>query len=68
MCLSGKGAIDHYFKRRARNWRACRLRVNALASRLGRSRLAACVRAFATRGCVRGGLLEWARGEVCWVC
>jgi hypothetical protein len=27
-----------YFKRRARNWRASRLRVNALASLSGRSR------------------------------
>jgi hypothetical protein len=36
--------------------------VNALASRLGRSRFARRVRAFATRGCVRGGLLGWASG------
>ena len=49
-----------YFKRRARNWRASRFRVNALASRPGRSRFAACVRAFATRGCVREGLSGWA--------
>ena len=54
-----------YFKRRARNWRARWLRVNALASRPGRSRFAACVRAFATRGCVRGGLSRWASG-VAW--
>ena len=57
-------SAQDYFKRRARNWRACRLRVNALASRLGRSRFARRVRAFATRGCVRGGLLGWASGEV----
>ena len=49
-----------YFKRRARNWRASRLRVNALASRPGRSRFAACVRRFVARGCVRGGLAGWA--------
>ena len=52
---------------RARNWRARRFRVNALASQPGRSRFAACVRRFATRVCVRGGLpcfnLGWARGE-----
>ena len=53
-----------YFKRRARNWRAARFRVNALASRPGRSRFAAGARRFATRGCVRGGLAGWARGEV----
>ena len=53
-----------YFKRRPRKRLADRLRVNALASRPGRSRLAACVRLFATRGCVRGGLLGWASGEV----
>ena len=56
---------DHYFTRRARNWRASKLRVNALASRPGRSRLAACVRRFATRGCVRRGLSGWARGAAC---
>ena len=39
-------SAQDYFKRRARNWRACRLRVNALASRPGRSRFAACVRAL----------------------
>jgi hypothetical protein len=50
---------DLYFKRRARKRRADRFRVNALASRPGRSRFAACVRAFATRGCVRGGLAGW---------
>jgi hypothetical protein len=38
--------------------------VNALASWLGRSRFAACVRRFATRGCVRGGLAGLASGEV----
>jgi hypothetical protein len=54
-----------YFKRRARNWRASRFRVNALAYRPGRSRFAACVRRFATRFCVRGGLLEWA-SAVAW--
>ena len=58
------GSAWDYFKRRARNWRADRLRVNALASWLGRSRFARRVRAFATRGCVRGGLLGWASGEV----
>jgi hypothetical protein len=51
-----------YFKRRARNWRASRLRVNALASRPGRSRFAACVRRFATRACVHEGLSGWASG------
>ena len=51
-----------YFKRRARNWRVERLRVNALAPRPGRSRFAACVRRFAARGCVRGGLSRWASG------
>ena len=54
-----------YFKRRARNWRARRLRVNALAPRPGRSRFAACVRRFAARGCVRGGLARWA-SAVAW--
>jgi len=49
-----------YFKRRARHWRADWFRVNALASRPGRSRFAACVRAFATSGCVCGGLSGWA--------
>jgi len=34
------------------------------APRSGRSRFAACVRPFSTRGCVRGGLAGWARGEV----
>ena len=38
-------------------------RMSALAFRPGRSRCAACVRAFATRGCARGGLLGWASGE-----
>jgi hypothetical protein len=38
--------------------------VNDLAHRPGRSRFAPCVRRFATRVCVRGGLSEWARGEV----
>ncbi len=52
-----------YFKRRARNWRASRLRVNALASRPGRSRFAACARRFGTRGCAPGGLAGWPRGE-----
>ena len=52
-----------YSKRRARNWRACRFRVNALAWRPGRSRFAARVRRFAARGCVRGGLAGWASGE-----
>jgi hypothetical protein len=51
-----------YFKRRARNWRAERFRVNALASQPGRSRFARRVRAFAARGCVRGGLWGWASG------
>jgi len=45
----------------ARNRRAERLRVNSLASRPGRSRFAARVRRFATRGCERGGLARWAR-------
>ena len=54
-----------YFKRRARNWRACRFRVNAPASRPGRSRFAACVGRFAARGCVREGLWGWASG-VAW--
>ena len=49
-------SVQDYFKRRARNWRARRFRVNALAPRPGRSRFAACVRRFATRGCVHGGL------------
>jgi hypothetical protein len=49
-----------YFKRRPRKRRTERFRVNALALQPGRSRLAACVRAFGTRGCVRGGLLWWA--------
>jgi hypothetical protein len=43
-------SVQDYFKRRARNWRARRLRVNALALRPGRSRFAARARAFATRG------------------
>ena len=47
---------------RARNWRAERFRVSALATRPGRSRFAACVRRFATRGCVRKGLSGWASG------
>jgi hypothetical protein len=55
-------SVQDYFKRRARNWRARRLRVNALASRPGRSRFAACARAILTRGCVRGGLSGWASG------
>ena len=38
--------------------------MNALASRPGRSRFAACVRRFATKGCVRGGLSGWASGVV----
>ena len=38
--------------------------MNALAQRPGRSRFAACVRRFATRGCAREGLSGWARGEV----
>ena len=42
-----------------------KLRVNALASRPGRSRFAACVRRFATKGCVRGGLSGWA-SAVAW--
>ena len=54
-----------YFKRRARNWRAERFSVNALTSRPGRSRLAACARAFAARGCVCGGLSRWA-SAVAW--
>ncbi len=48
-----------YFKRRARNRRASRLRVNAPATWPGRSRFAARVRAFAAGGCVRGGLSWW---------
>ena len=36
--------------------------MNALASRPGRSRFAACVRRFATRGWVREGLPGWASG------
>ena len=43
--------------------------MNALASRPGRSRFAACVRRFAARGCVRGGLSRWASGMLgprCW--
>jgi hypothetical protein len=43
--------------------------VNALASRPGRSRFAACVRAFAAMDCVRGGLSRWASGvdwPRCW--
>jgi hypothetical protein len=62
-------SVQDYFKRRARNWRARRLRVNALALRPGRSRFAACVRRFAARGCVRGGLSRWASGMLgprCW--
>jgi len=51
---------------RARNWRASRFRVNALATRpqtkITRSCFAACVRRFAARGCVRGGLAGWASG------
>ena len=58
-------SAQDYFKRRARDWRACRLRVNALATRPGRSRFAACVRRFATRVCVRGGVSGWASG-VAW--
>ena len=38
--------------------------MNALALRPGRSRFAACVRRFATRGCVRGSLARWARRGV----
>ena len=43
--------------------------MHALASRPGRSRFAACVRRFATSGCVCGGLLGWASAVVwprCW--
>ena len=50
---------------RARNWRARRFRVNAPASRPGRSRFAARLRRFATRVCVCGGLWRWARGAAC---
>ena len=39
-----------YFKRRARNWRADRFRVNALATRPGRSRFAACAYALLRQG------------------
>jgi hypothetical protein len=54
---------------RARNRRAERFRVNALASRLGRSRFAACVLRFLARGWVRGGLSRCAGGVAwprCW--
>ena len=49
---------------RARKRLADRVRVNDLASRpqteITRSRFPACLRRFATRGCVRRGLSRWA--------
>ena len=54
-----------YFKRRARTWRASKLRVNALASRPGRSRFAACVRPFCRKGLrARRSLRVGQRGDV----
>ena len=56
-----------YFKRRPRKRLAERFRVNALASRPGRSRFAACVRALrqgvACEAVSRGGPAQW-RGRV----
>jgi hypothetical protein len=60
-------SLQFYFKRRAQHWRARRFRVNAPGPTAGAFAFCGVRTRFATRGCVRGGLSGWARGEVRWV-
>jgi hypothetical protein len=58
-------SVQDYFKRRARNWRAQRFRVNAPGPPAGAFAFCATRTRFCDKGCVRGGLLGWA-SSVAW--